>query len=252
MRTSVRIKVYTDVNSLVREAANQIVSLAAPAIKDRGRFSLGLSGGSTPEPLYRALATERFTRYLDWSHVHVFWGDERCVPPDHADSNFRMAREALLDQVPLPADHIHRIEGELDPELAAARYEQVLTTFFGQQETGDIPSRPRFDVLILGMGDDGHTASLFPGTTALGEQVRWVVPNYVDKLGVWRVTLTALAINSAAHILFLVSGTEKAGVLRKVLLGPRQPQVYPAQLIYPDDGLLTWHIDAQAVAELRA
>jgi len=234
--------VFPDLNSLVASAAEQVVTLAGAAIAARGRFAIGLSGGSTPRPLYELLASPAFASRIDWTNVHVFWGDERCVPPDHPDSNYRMARETLLDHVPLPPDNIHRLAGELDPATAAADYEAHLRAFFA----GDGEAGPRFDLLLLGMGDDAHTASLFPGTAALGETERWVAANYVEKLDAWRLTLTPPALNAAAEIMVLVSGASKADAFHAVLSGPTDPDKYPAQVLNPNNGRLRWLVDSEA------
>jgi 6-phosphogluconolactonase len=244
------IQVFPDAAALARAAAERIVSLATEAIGARGQFSIGLSGGSTPRALYTLLSSDEVGPRIDWEHVHVFWGDERCVPPDHGESNYRMAREALLDHVPLPESHVHRIRGEIDPARAAADYEQVLHAFFRQPVgRADLP-QPRFDLLLLGLGDDGHTASLFPGSAALREQSRWVVENQVERLGTWRITLTSAAINAAATVVFLISGKDKAATLSVVLKGPRQPEKYPSQSIQPTLGDLIWMADAAAAAQL--
>jgi len=234
--------VFPDLNSLVASAAEQVVTLAGAAIAARGRFAIGLSGGSTPRPLYELLASPAFASRIDWTNVHVFWGDERCVPPDHPDSNYRMARETLLDHVPLPPDNIHRLAGELDPATAAADYEAHLRAFFA----GDGEAGPRFDLLLLGMGDDSHTASLFPGTAALGETERWAAANYVEKLDAWRLTLTPPALNAAAEIMVLVSGASKADAFHAVLSGPTDPDKYPAQVLNPNNGRLRWLVDSEA------
>lgn len=234
--------VFPDLNSLVASAAEQVVTLAGAAIAARGRFAIGLSGGSTPCPLYELLASPAFASRIDWTNVHVFWGDERCVPPDHPDSNYRMARETLLDHVPLPPDNIHRLAGELDPATAAADYEAHLRAFFA----GDGEAGPRFDLLLLGMGDDAHTASLFPGTAALGETERWAAANYVEKLDAWRLTLTPPALNAAAEIMVLVSGASKADAFHAVLSGPTDINRYPAQVLNPNNGRLRWLVDSEA------
>lgn len=234
------IEIYPDVASLARAAAEAVVKLAAEAITARGRFSIGLSGGSTPRTLYALLASTPFAGRIDWANVHIFWGDERCVPPNHPDSNTRMARETWLDHVTIPASQVHRMRGELDPGPAAEEYEQLLRTFFTQA------AGPRFDLLLLGMGDDGHTASLFPGTPALHENIRWTVANYVEKLKAWRITLTPPAINAAAHVRFLAAGESKAAVLHDVLRGPYLPEKYPSQLIRPTSGHLVWMVDTAA------
>jgi 6-phosphogluconolactonase len=230
---------FPDPDSLAIGAAEQLIELAKSAITEHGRFSIALSGGSTPRSLYELLATPAYAGCINWQQVHVFWGDERCVPPDHVDSCYRMAREALLDHVPIPPGNIQRILGERPPNEAADQYELVLQTFFGQQS-------PRFDLILLGMGDDGHTASLFPGTKALDEKSRWVIENYVEVKQMWRVTLTKTAINAAANVIFLVSGSAKAERLRLVLQGTYDPQNLPSQLIKPENGKLMWFVDQDA------
>lgn len=236
------VTVYPDPDALAHAAAEAIVTLAAEAVAARGRFSLGLSGGSTPRVLFALLASDRYAGRIDWPRLHVFWGDERCVPPDHPDSNYGMARALLLDHVPVPPEHIHRLRGEIDPVAAATEYDNQLRAFFARQGA----DAARFDLLLQGMGDDGHTASLFPGTDALAVRDRWVVANYVPKLAAWRLTLTAPAINAAAHVVFLVAGAGKAEALRAVLQGPSQPELYPSQLVAPTAGDLTWLVDAAA------
>jgi len=176
--------------------------------------------------------------------VHVFFSDERCVPPDDAASNYRMAREALLDHVPLPPGNVHRVRGDEDPALAALAYEQDLQGLFRAA------TAPAFDLICLGMGDDGHTASLFPGTAALREHERWVVAQYVAVARAWRVTFTPALINAARHILFLVEGAGKSETLWRVLEGPYQPDVLPAQLIQPLNGQTHWYVEAAAAAKI--
>lgn len=234
------IEIYPGVEQLVQAVAEKIVSLASAAIVARGKFSFALSGGKTPPPLYRLLATEPFARRINWEHVHVFWSDERCVPPDHPDSNYRMARETLLDHVPLPSGNIYRMRGELEPAAAATDYEQTLRLFFDQQ--------PTFDLHLLGIGPDGHTASLYPGTVALTEEKRWVVANHVEKLNAWRITMSPPALNAAASVIFMVSGQNKAEALREVLEGTADPVQYPAKMIQPQTAL--WMVDEQAAALL--
>ena len=241
------LKVYPDAASLARAAGEHFIALAGEAVAARRRFAVALASGSTPRATYALLASPEFAGRVDWPSVHVFWGDERCVPPDHFDSNYAMAREALLDQVPLPARNIHRIRGEIEPERAANEYERTLRAFFTRPPGG---SAGRFDLVLLGMGNDGHTASLFPGLAALHEGVRWVVAHYVDKLSVWRVTLTPVIINAAAHVTFLASGASKAERLREVLVGPNQPDVLPVQIVRPTSGHLLWLVDAAAAVHL--
>ncbi len=242
------IEIHPDLDSLAHAAAEHIVHLAAEAVAARGQVTIGLPGGSTPRTLFALLADSPWAKRIDWARVHVFWGDERCVPPDHPDSNYRLAHETLLRHVPVSTEQIHRIPAELLPAEAARAYERTLRDFFADDDLS-LP-QPRFDLLLLGLGDDGHTASLFPGTAALAETTRWVVENYVPRLDAWRITLTAPAINAAAHVIFLVSGAGKAPALRAVLRGPRQPDVYPAQLIQPSAGHLRWLVDRAAATLL--
>jgi 6-phosphogluconolactonase len=239
-----RVRVFADPEEVASAAARRVAELAREAVDERGAFSVALSGGSTPRRVYELLAGDEFRGGVDWQRVHVFFGDERTVPPDHADSNYRMANEALLSRVPVPAENIHRIEGLGDAAANASAYESVMRDFFGDAEW------PRFDLVMLGMGDDGHTASLFPHTSALEERRAWVVANWVEKLGTRRITLTAPAINAARHVLFLVNGAGKAERLREVLKGERDPARLPSQLIRPHDGTLEWFVDRAAAADL--
>ena len=234
------IRIYPDTDHLARAAAEGFVALAAEAVAARGQFSVALAGGSTPRAAYALLAAEE----VDWSRVHVFWGDERCVPPDHPDSNYRLAREALLDHVSLPAGNVHRMRGEMEPEAAAQAYAAELRAFFGTQW-------PSFDLVLLGMGNDGHIASLFPGSAALRETARPVVAvtvEYQDRPA-HRVTLTLPAINAARQVLFLVTGAAKAETLWAVLEGPAER--FPAQLIRPTSEQLTWLVDTTAASRLK-
>jgi 6-phosphogluconolactonase len=248
------IEVYPDAERLAHAAAEHFVALAGEAISRQGRFAVALAGGSTPKSAYALLAIGEFAGRVDWSRVHVFWGDERRVPPDHPDSNYRMAREALLDHVPLPAENVHRMRGELEPSQAADEYEAALRAFFSpsseDQEAKGERHIARFDLFLLGMGDDGHTASLFPGTAAIREQTRWVMAHFVEKLDTWRITLTPAVINAAANVTFVVSGSGKAERLRQVLTGPYQPDLLPAQIVNPDDGRLRWLVDRAAASSL--
>ncbi len=245
----VDVAVLPDDDTLMRAEAEHVAELARAAIAARGRFLLALSGGSTPRRLYELLARPPFLERVDWSRVCVFWGDERCVPPDHPESNYRMAREALLDRVPIPKENVLRIHGEGEPHHGAQAYEQVLRGFFGRAE--GTPDRS-FDQVLLGMGDDGHTASLFPGTPPLTEGRRWVMAQYVESLPVhWRITLTPVVLNAAADVTFLVAGASKAQRLQEVLEGGQRDVALPAQLIQPKRGVLHWMVDAAAGASLR-
>lgn len=245
--------VYPDHQAFVDGAAELIAGLAGQAIAERGQFTLALAGGGTPRPIYARLATADYAKRIDWAKVQIWFGDERCVPPDDPRSNFRMAREALLDPIAFPADNVYRMRGEDDPAQAALAYEQELARGFRMASPALYPAAylPVFDLICLGMGDNGHTASLFPGTAALREQVRWVTPQYVEVMGTWRVTFTAPLINAARHVVFLVEGAGKAEMLWRVIEGPFEPDVLPAQLIQPRPGQLDWLVDAAAAAKVR-
>ena len=237
------IRVFPDPAALADSAARQIVERCQSAIDARGSFSMALSGGSTPRDLHLRLASPPLVQQIDWAHVHVWFGDERCVPPDDARSNYRMANETLLSKVQIPAAQVHRMRGELPPEQAAEEYARELREVFEDEP-------PRLDVILLGMGDNGHTASLFPGLTAVHEQQRWVVAEYVDEVGMWRITLTPLVLNLGRDVVFLVAGSGKASMLRQVLEGPFNPDERPAQIVRPSDGEVIWLVDAAAAADL--
>ncbi|MFN8474656.1 MAG: 6-phosphogluconolactonase [Anaerolineae bacterium] len=239
-----QLRVFLDKQSLVNGAAEFIVERAEQAVAERGRFVIALSGGGTPKPIYARLAADDLKERVAWDKVHVWFGDERCVPPDDTRSNFRMVREALLDHVPLPPANVHRVKGEMDPAQAALMYEQEMQAFF---RTAAFPA---FDLILLGMGDNGHTASLFPGTAVLRERERWAVAQYVEVMTTWRVTFTAPLINAARSLAFLVEGEGKAQMLWNVLEGPYQPDVWPAQMIRPSSGELLWLVDAAVAAKV--
>lgn len=243
--TTPDVQVFDDPELVAREAAGLFVRLSVEAVALRGAFSVALSGGSTPRRVYELLASDDYRTQVTWPSVHIFFGDERTVAPEHPDSNYRMANEALLSHVPLPAKNIHRMEGVGDAAANASRYESGLRAFFGER------AWPQLDLVMLGMGDDGHTASLFPGSAALEERTHWVVANWVEKFQTWRITLTAPAINAARRVLFLVTGSAKADRLREVLKGERDPTRLPSQLIQPRDGTLEWFVDRAAAAKLE-
>jgi 6-phosphogluconolactonase len=235
--------ICADAAELAREATVRFAGLAEAFTRDAGRFTVALSGGSTPKAMFQALAEKPFADALPWRSSYFFWGDERCVPPDHADSNYRMANDTLLSKVPIPRENIFRIPAEDgDHKRAAANYSETLRTFFAEE-------RPSLNLIFLGMGPDGHTASLFPGTTALCANDRIAVANYVDKLQSWRITLTADTINRARNIIFLVAGADKAPALKEVIEGERNPEQYPSQLIEASHGALLWMVD-EAAAKL--
>jgi 6-phosphogluconolactonase len=233
------IESFADLNALSDAAARLFADQAEQASAARGRFSVALSGGSTPNRTYERLVQLPFRDRVPWSKVHFFWGDERCVPADDPRSNFRAARQAMLDHVPIPPEQIHPIPGVQEPRAAAEQYETLLRGFFGE-------GPPRFDMVFLGLGENGHTASLFPGTPVLDERQRWVAEVYVAEEDLFRVTLTAPLLNQAAVVVFLVAGAAKAAVLRDVLEGPQDPSRLPAQLIRPTNGELRWLVDRAA------
>ncbi|MCX7600296.1 MAG: 6-phosphogluconolactonase [Armatimonadetes bacterium] len=245
-----QIRVYADAAELAAAGAELVAGLAREAQAERGRCTLVLAGGSTPAALYRQLAHEPLSGDLDWTRMFLFWGDERCVSPDDARSNFRMVCENLLRRVEVPHGNIFRIPCELSPDAAAAWYEETLRGFFAgvQGAGGDIT--PAFDVVLLGLGDDGHVASIFPNTAAISEPNRWVLPIYVEKLDAWRVTLTPAAFKAARNVIFYVSGLAKSRAVREALEGTHDPQQRPAQAVRPENGKIYWLLDAQAAMDL--
>lgn len=236
------LEIFENNADLVEAVADRFLQIGNQAVQTNGKFSTALAGGSTPLAVYQLLAESQAAK-LDWLKVHFFWGDERCVPPDHPESNFGMAYDALLKHIRIPETNIQRMEGELDPNLAADNYEKMLRSTFEDS--------PSLDLILLGMGIDGHTASLFPGTDAVNEKRRWVTAAFIPKLDTWRITLTPAILNQAKRIIFMVSGSSKASVLKKVLLGEYQPQKYPAQIIQPEIGKVTWMIDEAASKKLK-
>lgn len=235
------IDVVDSPSLLAARAADEFVTACDASVGELGRFAVALSGGRTPRAMLEALAK----RDVDWSHVHFFWGDERCVGPDDPNSNYGMARNALLGAAAVPSSNIHRMKGELDPQAGARDYQEQLSSFF--------PSSPVLDLLYLGLGADGHTASLFPGTAALRVTDKTCVANRVDGpvASPWRLTFTFPTINAARRVVFLVEGSEKADMLKRVVEGPRDVERYPAQGVAPSSGDLTWLVDAAAAARLE-
>lgn len=237
------IRVLPNPESLARAAAEIFVTRARHAVEASGRFAVVLSGGKTPRRAYELLSRPLFTGRVPWDDVHVFWGDERYVPPDDPQSNARMAREALLDHVSIPQVQVHPIDCSLPPRDAAARYEALLREFFAGQE-------PAMDLVFLGLGENGHTASLFPGSPVLEEKDRWVAEVYVAESNKYRLTMTAPFINQAAMIIFLVSGTSKAAILRDAIQGDKRAPPLPVHLIRPVRGEAVWLVDSKAAAFL--
>lgn len=246
MTSSVEIRTLTTPQELFAAAAEVVVGAATDAVAQRGRFTIALSGGSTPKSLFNLLATNART-VLPWERMFFFWGDERHVPPTDPDSNYRMAEETMLSKVPVPPGNVFRMAAE-NPDAAAVAedYEKTLRKFFAL-EPGQVPV---FDLILLGMGPDGHTASLFPGTAGLQEKSRLVIANWVEKMKTSRLTFTLPVLNATRCVTFLVSGTDKAAVLRTVLEGDVPAEQYPAKLVRPTDGKLIWLVDRAAASEL--
>jgi 6-phosphogluconolactonase len=246
-----QVEVFADVKALTLAAARRFAQLAEEAVKDHGISAVALSGGSTPKMLYRLLATDAAIRStIPWSKIHFFFGDERHVPPDDPESNFRMANEAMFQPLKSEQLHVHRVLAELtDAAEAAARYESDLKEFFeprGLMNEGF----PRFDLIFLGMGPDGHTASLFPNSSGLSEATRWVLANWVEKFQTDRITMTFPVLNAAAEVILFVAGSEKAAVLGEVLNGAARK--YPVQQVRPRNGIKRWMLDAAAAGNRTA
>ena len=238
-----KVHVSATADESARQAAELVAALSERAVRDRGRFAVALSGGSTPRRLHAVLASEEYRQRISWPHWRIFWGDERAVRPDHDESNYRMARETLLDHVALSQAHVHRIPTEFDPARAASEYEQTIRQVLYE----DIPV---FDLILLGMGDDGHTASLFPGGEALQEDRRLVAADWVPHLDAHRITFTLPLINRAAAVAFLVEGAHKAKMVRRVLNAKPGEEPLPSSLVQPTDGELHWFLDSAAAEQL--
>jgi 6-phosphogluconolactonase len=238
------IRILPDGAAIARRAAQEFVQAATSAVREKGFFNVALAGGSTPKALYSLLVNDPTLRsQVPWDKIHLFFGDERHVPPDHVDSNFRMATEAMISKAPLKPEQVTRIKGEYpDAEQAALEYEKALREYFKLKD-GEYP---RFDLVLAGMGNEGHTLSLFPGTKALHADGRVAARNWVGKLYTERITLTAPAASNAAQVIFMVTGADKALALKAVLEGPFEPEQLPAQLIQPKNGRLLWLVDAAA------
>jgi 6-phosphogluconolactonase len=248
------VSVFDDPGALMHAAAEKVVTTATTAVAARGRFMWALSGGSTPRGLFSMLARAPYVGRVEWDRVHFFWGDERCVPAEHPDSNYRMARETLLDIVHPPAANVHRMQGELAPPAGAAAYETTLRRVFFDTAASNPEAQnttlPRFDLVLLGMGNDGHTASLFPGEPTLAEKERWVVATHVNQAIPDRMTVTLPVLNAAAHVVFLVAGADKAARLGEIFGANTGAPRLPAQMIRPVRGELQWLLDAPAAAAI--
>ncbi len=244
-KSNEKVEVLSDSEALSLRATSIFLDASKKSVATKKRFAVAISGGSTPRRLYTLLGSGGYRDQIDWQHVHFFWADERCVPMDHEESNFRMAFDRLLSKVSLPEENMHRIRGEDDPERGAGAYEEEVRRFFGMLRL------PIFDLIILGMGEDGHTASLFPGSKSLEETVRLAIPVYLKEPGKNRITLTLPVLNHADQILFLVAGPSKAAVLSEILGDGEKKKDYPAGLINPDHGKVIWLIDRGAAGRLR-
>jgi 6-phosphogluconolactonase len=241
------IIVAANAAELAQTAASRFVTIVRARQADSGRATTALSGGSTPRALFTLLADEPYATQVDWSTVDVFWGDERTVPPDHADSNYRMAWETLLSKVPMQADHMHRMRGELDPKDAARAYEEELASVFADAGPGHPPA---FDLILLGLGPDGHTASLFPGTEALPVRDRLVVANEVPQQGTTRLTFTVPVLLAAKNVMFLVAGPDKADAVFRAVEDDWNPNETPSQFLRQAHGRVIWMLDRAAAARL--
>ena len=239
------IQIFKDHETLSRAAAEIFVAVAARAVDERGHFLAALSGGGTPAKLYRLLAKEPYRGQVDWVNTFVFWGDERCVPPDDEGSNYRQAMDTLLSHIPIPDENIQRIKGELEPAEASRSYARALKDFASPPLDW-----PRFDLVLLGMGSDGHTASLFPGSGIEPASPALAVTADYQGRPANRVTLTSAVFNSARQILFLVTGESKSGMLARVINGTHHPKGLPAQRIRPTDGEIIWLVDDAAASKL--
>jgi 6-phosphogluconolactonase len=234
-----QVQIAADATALARMAAEKVVAGSKRFVGEKGSFSIALSGGSTPKAMFALLAEEPFRSQVNWAKWNVYWGDERCVPPDHQESNYKMAFEALLSKVPIPPAEVHRMRGEIDPNVAATEYGKLLQDKFGDGS---------LDVVLLGMGPDGHTLSLFPGSTAVSETKHRCVSNWVEKFKTFRVTMTAPFVNKAKQIMVVVGGLDKKQRMKEVLEGPYNPTLLPIQLIdpAPNGGELLWLTDKAA------
>ncbi|MDQ3392586.1 MAG: 6-phosphogluconolactonase [Bacteroidota bacterium] len=232
------IKIFDDAESLSQAAATHFIACAKEAVDRSGRFSAVLTGGSSPKRLYELLASDFYQDQVPWKDTHIFFGDERWVLHNDARNNARMAHELLLNHVPIPHNQIVRMSGELAPEVSANQYESILQEFFKGR-------KPEFDLVLLGMGDDGHTLSLFPGTDVLQEKNKWVSSFFLKEQSMYRITLTLPIVNEAKNILFLVMGSNKAQVLKKVIEAGNNPP-FPAEYIKPNHGKLIWFVDIEA------
>jgi len=234
------IHLYSNKEKLVIATTEHVVNSIGQAIRQNGLCNMALAGGNTPGGVYSVLAASPYRERVDWGRLHLFWGDERMVPPEHQDSNFRMVQKTLLDHIKIPDENIHRIRGEITPELAAEECAETLRTHFKDD-------LPRFDLILLGLGEDGHTASLFPDTDAVEECEKHAVAVFVPKLNAWRVTLTLPVLNAAREILFLVSGKSKSDIVQRIMSIKQPAKEFPATMVNPENGTIHWMLDSEAM-----
>jgi 6-phosphogluconolactonase len=237
------IRIFPDKKALVLATAEEIIDCIAEAVRKRGRCNIALAGGSTPRDVYTLLATKPYKNLVCWDDVSLFWGDERTVAPDDPESNYRMVRHTLLDLIDIPEKNVHRIRGEAEPRQAASEYAELLCRHFNEE-------LPCFDFVLLGLGDDGHTASLFPGTEVIEEYGQLVAAVFVPKFAAWRVTLTLPVLNAAREIMFLVSGVAKSDMVRRIMDSHEPDKGLPASLVTPQSGTTSWMLDTEAASLL--
>jgi 6-phosphogluconolactonase len=236
-----KIHVYPDKKELIVATTEKIINSIEQTTQKYGLCNIALSGGNTPHDVYSLLAANTYRNRVDWNCVHLFWGDERTVPPDHTDSNFGMVQQTLLTHITIPEDNVHRIRGEIAPEQASAEYTELLNGHFKEDSLN-------FDLILLGIGEDGHTASLFPGTDALVKYNQPVIAVFVPKLNAWRVTMTLPVLNAAKEIVFLVSGSSKSNIVQRILSVEQPTKDLPATMVNPENGTLHWMLDSDAAA----
>ncbi|MEO6131829.1 MAG: 6-phosphogluconolactonase [Saprospiraceae bacterium] len=239
------IDIFENIEKLNVAAAEYFITLSNQVISVKGKFIVSLSGGETPLKFYSLLSTSSFKEQIQWNNIYLFWGDERVVPLDDPRNNAHQVKRILLDKMNIPSDHIHIIPVQFPPQDAAKQYDKEISEFFGEKKA-------RFDLIFLGLGENGHTASLFPGTKVINEKKAGVRSVYVEEEKMYRITMTAPLINQAHHILFLVTGKKKASVLKNILKGPYHPDKYPAQLINPEKGSVKWFVDSEAASQLNS
>jgi 6-phosphogluconolactonase len=238
-----QLHIYKDPDELSKAAAKWIADCIANTLKKQNRFTIALSGGSTPQKLHAILATSPYREQIDWSKLHIFWGDERAVPSEDNRNNAKMGYDTLLNHVPVPATQIHVMRTDVDPLVSAKEYEEILHGYFDN-------TTHSFDLVLLGMGDDGHTLSLFPGTDVVWEKEKWVTAFFLVSQNMYRITLTAAIVNQSASVAFLTTGAGKASALKEVLQGKFNPDKYPSQIIQPVNGALHWFVDKDAASHL--